>query len=117
MFQYKTNGDVSPQGKRRVYFTCHPDDYDRFFDRISTDILKFSDSAIWFNPDDNYEDIDTDLEQMNLFVIPITTKLFIKSCCTMKLDVAFALEKHIPSLPLLQENELDELFTRYFLYL
>jgi len=114
MLQYKTKGNVSPQGKRRVYFTCHPDDYDRFFDRISTDILKFSDSAIWFNPDDNYEDIDTDLGQMNLFVIPITTKLLTKPCRTMQLDVPFAIEKHIPILPLMQEGGLDELFTRYF---
>ena len=114
MLQYKTKGNVSPQGKRRVYFTCHPDDYDLFFDRISTDILKFSDCAIWFNPDDNYEDIDTDLGQMNLFVIPITTKLLTKPCRTMQLDVPFALEKHIPILPLMQEGGLDELFTRYF---
>lgn len=114
MLQYKTKGNVSPQGKRRVYFTCHPDDYDLFFDRISTDILKFSDSAIWFNPDDNYEDIDTDLGQMNLFVIPITTKLLTKPCRTMQLDVPFALEKHIPILPLMQEGGLDELFTHYF---
>lgn len=114
MLQYKTKGNVSPQGKRRVYFTCHPDDYDLFFDRISTDILKFSDCAIWFNPDDNYEDIDTDLGQMNLFVIPITTKLLTKPCRTMQLDVPFAIEKHIPILPLMQEGGLDELFTRYF---
>ena len=114
MLQYKTKGNVSPQGKRRVYFTCHPDDYDRFFDRISTDILKFSDSAIWINPDDNYEDIDTDLGQMNLFVIPITTKLLTKPCRAINIDVPFALEKHIPILPLMQEGGLDELFTRYF---
>lgn len=114
MLQYKTKGNVSPQGKRRVYFTCHPDDYDLFFDRISTDILKFSDCAIWFNPDDNYEDIDTDLGQMNLFVIPITTKLLTKPCRAINIDVPFALEKHIPILPLMQEGGLDELFTRYF---
>ena len=114
MLLYKTKGNVSPQGKRRVYFTCHPDDYDRFFDRISTDILKFSDCAIWFTADDNYEDIDTDLGQMNLFIIPITTKLLTKPCRTINIDVPFALEKHIPILPLMQEGGLDELFTRYF---
>jgi len=114
MLQYKTKGNVSPQGKRRVYFTCHPDDYERFFEKISSEILKFSDCAIWYNPDDNYEDIDTDLGQMNLFVIPITTKLLTKPCRTMELDVPFALEKHIPILPLMQEMSLDELFTRKF---
>ena len=114
MFQYKTKGNVSPQGKRRVYFTCHPDDYDRFFEKISSEILKFSDCAIWYNPDDNYENIDTDLGQMNLFVIPITTKLLTKPCRTIELDVPFALKKHIPILPLMQERSLDELFTRHF---
>lgn len=114
MFQFKTKGNVSPQGKRRVYFTCHPDDYDRFFEKISSEILKFSDCAIWYNPDDNYENIDTDLGQMNLFVIPITTKLLTKPCRTMEQDVPFALEKHIPILPLMQEGRLDELFTRHF---
>lgn len=114
MFKCKTKGNVSPQGKRRVYFTCHPDDYDRFFEKISSEILKFSDCAIWYNPDDNYEDIDTDLGQMNLFVIPITTKLLTKPCRTMELDVPFALEKHIPILPLMQEDSLDELFTHHF---
>lgn len=51
---------------------------------------------------------------MNLFVIPITTKLLTKPCRTIELDVPFALEKHIPILPLMQEGGLDELFTRYF---
>ena len=82
--------------------------------KISSEILKFSDCAIWYNPDDNYEDIDTDLGQMNLFVIPITTKLLTKPCRTIELDVPFALKKHIPILPLKQEMSLDELFTRKF---
>lgn len=114
MFKCKTKGNVSPQGKRRVYFTCHPDDYDRFFEKISAEILKFLDCAIWYSTDDNYENIDTDLGQMNLFVIPITTKLLTKPCRTMELDVPFALEKHIPILPLMQEDSLDELFTHHF---
>ena len=59
MFKCKTKGNVSPQGKRRVYFTCHPDDYDRFFEKISAEILKFLDCAIWYSTDDNYENIDT----------------------------------------------------------
>ena len=115
MFQYKTNGDVSPQGKRRVYFTCHHEDHERFFEKIKDEILKYSDSAIWYNNNDNdYEDINSDLGQMNLFVIPITTRLLTKPCRAMQLDVPFALENHIPILPLMQEGGLDELFTRYF---
>ena len=114
MFQYKTNGDVSPQGKRRVYFTCHPEDYELFFEKITDEILKNTDCAIWYTNDKDYEDINSDLGQMNLFVIPITTRLLIKPCRAMQLDVPFALENHIPILPLMQEGGLDELFTRYF---
>lgn len=49
MFQYKTKGNVSPQGKRRVYFTCHPEDQERFFEKITDEILKNTDCAIWYN--------------------------------------------------------------------
>lgn len=114
MFQYKTKGNVSPQGKRRVYFSCHPEDYGRFFERISAEVLNITDCAVWYSTDEGYEDIDTDLGQMNLFVVPVTTRLLTKPCRTMKLDVPFALEHHIPILPLMQEGGLDELFSRNF---
>ncbi len=86
-----------------------------FLKKITGEILKYSDCAIWYNNNDNdYEDINSDLGQMNLFVIPITTRLLTKPCRAMQLDVPFALENHIPILPLMQEGGLDELFTRYF---
>lgn len=114
MFQYKTKGMVSPQGKRRVYFTCHPEDYERFFERISAEVLNITDCAVWYSTDEDYENIDTDLGQMNLLVVPVTTKLLIKPCRTMKFDVPFALKNYIPVLPLMQEGGLDELFSRHF---
>ena len=46
MFQYKTRGMASPQGKRRVYFTCHPEDHERFFGSVSDEILRFADCAV-----------------------------------------------------------------------
>lgn len=114
MFQYKTKGNVSPQGKRRVYFTCHPKDYERFFERISAEVLNITECAVWYSKDEGYEDIDTDLGQMNLLVVSVTTRLLTKPCRTMELDVPFALEHHIPILPLMQEGGLDELFSRNF---
>lgn len=113
MFRYKTKGNVSPQGKRRVYFTCYPKDYERFFERISAEVLNITDCAVWYSKE-GYEDIDTDLGQMNLLVVPVTTRLLTKPCRTMELDVPFALEHHIPILPLMQEGGLDELFSRNF---
>lgn len=114
MFQYKTKGNVSPQGKRRVYFSCHPEDYERFFERISAEVLNITDCAVWYSTDEGYEDIDTDLGQMNLLIVPVTTRLLTKPCRTMKLDVPFVLEHHIPILPLMQEGGLDKLFSRNF---
>lgn len=49
MFQYKTKGNVSPQGKRRVHFTCYPEDQERFFEKITDEILKNTDCTIWYN--------------------------------------------------------------------
>jgi hypothetical protein len=36
---YKTRGNSSPQGKPKVYFACHPDDFS-LFEAISDDILR-----------------------------------------------------------------------------
>ena len=33
-FKYKTIGNVYPQGKPKVYFSSHPDDFERYFDTI-----------------------------------------------------------------------------------
>ena len=38
-FLHKTKGEAI-KGKARVYFTCHPDDFDRSFDKICADIFK-----------------------------------------------------------------------------
>ena len=41
--KYKANGN--PQGKPRVYFSSHPDDFS-YFDKVANDILKKYDCAI-----------------------------------------------------------------------
>ncbi len=28
---YRTKGNANPQGRERVYFACHPDDFGVFF--------------------------------------------------------------------------------------
>ena len=117
MLQYKTRGNVPPYEKRSVYFTCHPKDHERFFEKISDEILNIVDCAIWYSTDENYEDVETDLGPLhiNLFVIPITNKLLKDpDCRTMKVDVPFAQQNRIQILPLMQEPDLDGLFNTYF---
>ncbi|MBR3299603.1 MAG: TIR domain-containing protein [Clostridia bacterium] len=114
MFKFKPEG-ISLTGMQRVYFTCHPEDHARYFERISGDILKVQRCAVFYNLDEGeYEDAETDLAQMNLFVIPVTTRLLTKPCRTVKFDIPFAKEHHIPILPLMMESGLDELYERVF---
>ena len=51
---------------------------------------------------------------MQLFVVPVTTKLLTKENRAMDVDVPFASENHIPVLPLMQEGGLDDMFNKKF---
>lgn len=113
---YKTRKDDDPKGKPRVYFTCHPEDFVRFFEKAKEDIFKTHDCAIYYT-EDMTEDIDpaewdTDLGQMNLFVIPVTMALLTDPSRAMETDVAYAKEKKIPILPLMMETGLDEIYSK-----
>lgn len=37
--KYKTRGDSNPQGKPRVYFCCHPEDINKYFESVFLAIL------------------------------------------------------------------------------
>jgi len=119
--KYKTRGNSSSQGKPRVYFSCHPKDFKAYFEKISDEILKEQNCAIWYNDDIPYVldvDCETDLNEkladMQLFVIPVTLKLLTEKSRTIDYDLQFAIEHHIPILPLIQESNLEELFAKKF---
>lgn len=114
MFSYRTRANSSPQSKQKVFFTCEPADFDAFFEKISVSILKCVDCAIWYKDDDDYEDIETDLGGMNAFIIPVTTKLLTTRNRTISVDLPFALNHHIPVLPLLMEKDLDDVYQKVF---
>ena len=115
---YLTRGKSSPQGKPRVYFCCHPDDRELFFDSISSLILKYHNCAIWYNADPNEpydrEERELDLSQMQLFVIPITYKLLARSSDAMDWEIQFAIRNHIPVLPIIEEVGLEKMFAEKF---
>lgn len=113
--QVRTNGNSSPKGKARVFFTCHPNDWDRCFDKICEDIFKTHDVAIYYVDDEDKNDDDllkTDMGQMNLFVIPISFKLLIEPCFAMQIALPFAKSKHIPILPIMLEQGLESLYAK-----
>ena len=110
--KYKTRENISPQGKPRVYFCCHPEDFHSCFASISDDILAIQSCAVWYADGPIVRDANffTDLQDMQLFVMPVTRKLLTTDNETLKTDFAFAMEHHIPVLPLMQEQGLDGLF-------
>lgn len=108
---YKTRGMSSPQGKQRVYFTCHPADFGLYFEKISEEILKLQNCAIWYDKElDEAEAVD--LSQMQLFVIPVTSRFLYEKNRALDSDFRYALEHHIPILPIMQQSGLVESFNR-----
>ncbi len=107
----KVPGNASPQGKPRVFFCCHPADFDAFFAPLSEEIHQLQNCAIYYYDAEpvSSEDRRLDLKQMQLFVMPVTTRLLTKENQAMA-DFRFAIENHIPVLPLMQEQGLDTLF-------
>jgi len=110
---FKTRNDTSPQGKPRVYFSCHKDDFKKYFEEISEMILKSQNCCIYY-----YENIEgaegeereLDLSQIQLFVIPVTENFLAGNNKAFDFDFKYAAQHHIPVLPLLQDAKLTALF-------
>ena len=110
----KNPTDKNAENKFKVYFSCHPDDFELYFEEITEDILSLCNCEIYFQEnlgeitaDENYF---SDIEQMNLFVFPVTSKFLLTENAARDIDFAFAVKNNTPILPLLQERELESLF-------
>ena len=114
--QYYTRGQSSPQGKHRVYFTAYPDDYRKYFNTIRKEILDRQNCAVFFldgqAQPSTVEDYEICLEEMQLFVVPVTRKLLTFDNRAIDFDIPFAIKHHIPVLPIIEERGLDKLFSK-----
>lgn len=115
--RWKTSGNVSPQGKPRVYFCCYEADFARLFKPISEEILESApNAAIWYyDPSDGVpggEEFLANLSQMQLFILPVTAGFIQQKCRARMVELPYAVEHHIPVLPLLQEPNLEQAFNR-----
>ena len=112
----KTPGGGSPNGKSRVFFTCHPADFERSFEKICADIFAAQNCAIFYTPDMEYyipqEDRELDIAAMNLVVIPVSLKLLLEPNRAMDVDVPFAQDHGITVLPIMIETGLDLVYAR-----
>ncbi len=110
-------------GKPRVYFTCHPEDFDRSFygdelscfKRICKDILSFerTDCVIYYTSNMSEplsEETKDALGSMQLLVVPVTRRLLTEQSRAMDVDIAYAKEHGISILPFMMEPELGKLY-------
>ena len=112
----RTRGDSSPQGKARVYYAAHPADSPVYAGEIFQDILKVQNCAIYYDEEPEapwqQQELFQQLEQMQLLVLPVTSRFLYQPNRAREVEFPFAMEHHIPVLPLMQEPGLEGEFNR-----
>ena len=115
-FKYRVKNEENIKDKPRVYFTCHPSDFDKYFDRVAADILRTQDCVIYYTADMtealSEENLSVDIHRMNLVVVPVTLRLLIEDNRAMTVDIPYALEHGIPVLPLMMEEGIGAVYSR-----
>ena len=109
--KHKTRGNVSSQGKPRVYFTGHPADVKQHFESITSAILKLHNCAVFYDEDpEHHEDGEnflSDLDRMQLIVVAVTGRYVYSGTFAHNTVFRHAMERHIPVLPILEEGGID----------
>lgn len=111
--------EINPKGRQRIFFYCHKDDFELYFDKLAKEIWSIVNNAtVWYCKESLIDKIEDEqnidnLEQMQLFVIPISTKLLYEDFVSEKL-FKYALKKYIPVLPIMMEPGLEEIFNQKF---
>ncbi len=104
----------NPNGKPKVYFCCHKEDFEKFFESISDEILSLQNCTVWYKDGNDYlkEELLGELKGMQLFVMPVTTNLLCTENDALDIEFKFAIKNHIPVLPLMQEQGLEQIFNQ-----
>ncbi len=123
---YKTRGMGDPKGKPKVYFSCHPDEFEKVFPVISEDLLRHANCAVWFDAEyageygtdlrEPQEIPETEpgdvLKEMQLAVFAVTSRFLHEGCRAREQELPLALKLHIPVLPIALENGLEYDFNK-----
>ena len=110
---FKTRGMANPKGKQNIYFFCHPAEFEKYFELIAQEILSKFDCAIWYDSmQEAYEkeELLEELQEMQLFVVPITRRFLYEKNRGLDIEFTFAKEKNIPILPILFDHNIMEDF-------
>lgn len=113
---YKTLAGASPEGLPRVYFCTHPADRPAFLDITARELFAVQNCSLWYDTDPDHplpdRDWQLELNQMQLFVVTVTARFLYEDCRARLVELPFALEQHIPVMPILREPGLAEDFSR-----
>ena len=112
--QYKTRGMSAPKGKPKIYFACHPDDFEQAFPLISEDLLRHANCAVWYDTEPSLQCSESEAEEilgeMRLIVLAVTSRFLYENCRARNLELPLAQKLHVPVLPILLENGLESAF-------
>ena len=115
-FACNTPGGASPQGLGRVWFCAHAEDHSTYFDPICDELFAAARCAVYYDTDPATTFAEGELyealSEINLFVIPITSRFLLTENRARCEELAYAQKNHIPILPLLQEAGLESDFNR-----
>lgn len=123
--EYRICSGTTPQGKQKIYFCCHPDDFGEYFDLICEDIFsKETNCAIYYDADPrgpfDRDDLLLQLSDMQFLVVPVTWRFLTEPNRALELELPYALGKipnkdgqykHIAVLPVLFGSDLMKKFT------
>ena len=114
---------VNPQGLQKVCFCGNSGDFDRCFEALRQDLFgAVKDRPFVLCRDETpdapaEEELFLNLGEMKLFAVPVTYRFLTESSRARDVDIPFALENHIPVLPILfdsPEPEILEAFGKVF---
>ena len=113
---YITRGNSSPRGKSKVYFSYHPQDRG-YLEHISSLLLEKQDCAVYYYDYEQLGEPDREklgalLDEMQLMVILVTSKYLSQENNAFAFEFSYAMDRHIPLLPLLQSSDLAQEFNQ-----
>ena len=111
-----TRGGSEVRGKPRVYLACHPEDREKAIPLIAEDLLRHANCAVWYDAeplaDYDIAELRASIDEMQLFVAAVSSKFLYTDHRARDVELKYALERHIPVLPILLESGLSREFNR-----
>lgn len=107
------NGSGEFEKLPKVYFSCHPVDFNKYFDMLTDEIQLYSDCVIcYFDPGEEVsaEEIRDVLNSVQLAVFPITEKFLRRKSRALDTDIKEAIKSKMPLLPIIVEPGVESEF-------